>query len=36
MAFAQMAIVTAAAEAPAAPTGPECPDDHFANTTNVI
>ena len=34
--FAEMAFVTAAAEAPAAPTGPEGPDGHLANTTNVI
>ena len=34
--FAQMAFVTPAAEAPAAPTGPGGPDDHLANTTNVI
>jgi hypothetical protein len=31
-----MAFVTAAAEAPAAPTGPGCPEGHLANTRNVI
>ena len=34
--FAQMAFVTAAARASAAPTGPGGPDGHLANTTNVI
>ena len=34
--FAQMVFVTAAARAPAAPTGPGGPDDHLANTTNVM
>jgi hypothetical protein len=34
--FAQMAFVTAAAEAPAAPTWPGGPDGHLANTYNVI
>jgi hypothetical protein len=34
--FAEMAFVTAAAEAPAAPTGPGGPDGHLANTTNVM
>ena len=31
-----MAFVTAAARAPAAPTGPGDPDDHLANTHNAI
>ncbi len=34
--FAEMAFVTAAARAPAAPTWPGGPDGHLANTHNVM
>ena len=33
---AQMAFVASGTKAPAASTGPEGPDGHLANTTNVI